>query len=634
MNKSSQNKKMEDNLKNEQTTASSRVEVLRNRRRKQNMHTRGPGGRFSRQLSKPKNTKNTLIRLLSYLKNSKFKIFISTLFVLSVSVISFTTPILIKTGVDQFIKIGDFNGLIKIIVFLVILYLLSALFSFLSSITMIYVSQGAIKNIRTQLFEKIQTLSLSFYDRHKDGDIMSRLTNDVETISNTLRESVVQFITSVITIIGTLFMMFYYNWILASLILVTIPLLMIITGKIGNSARKYFMKQQQHLGAVNGIIEESVSGSKIILAYGEQDQFIDDLVNENNNLKQSFIKAQLYAGSLRPILNFFNNFRYIIITIVGAILVVNGNTSIGVIIAFTLYSRQFGMPLNNLAQLYANIQSALAGSERIFEVLDDDSEIKNSKNPIHLKHTKGEVKFKNVDFSYVKDVPILKSISLQANPGERIAFVGPTGAGKTTIINLLSRFYDIDNGEIILDDINIKDIDKNDLRMRIGIVLQDVYLFSGTIRDNIKYGKINATDEEIINAAKLSNAHDFIKHLPDGYDTILSKDGSNLSHGQRQLLSIARTILADPEILILDEATSNVDTRTEIKIQEAMLNLMKNRTSFIIAHRLSTIRDADKIIVINDGSIIEEGTHKELLDKKGFYFDLHNSQFETKILFQ
>lgn len=461
---------------------------------------------------------------------------------------------------------------------------------------------------------------------------MSRLTNDIDNISNTLNSSSTQIISSIISITGTVIMMLYLSPILTFINMLIIPVMLFITGKIAKRSRKYFLNQQAALGKLNGMIEESISGQRVIKVFTREEKQIEEFNKSNEELKNIGIKALILSGFIPPLMNLLNNINFAFIAGVGGWLAVREIITIGVIASFINYSKQFTRPINELANQINMFQTAIAGAERVFEIMDESPEKEDEKDAIRLSNISGKVDFENVTFSYDKKTPVLKNINLHINPGETIALVGPTGAGKTTIINLLTRFYDIDEGLIKIDGTDIRKINRKSLRSSLGIVLQDAYLFSESVRENIRYGRLDASDEEVEEAAKLANAHKFIKRLPQGYDTVLSEEASNLSQGQRQLITIARAILANPSILILDEATSSVDTRTELHIQEAMLNLMKGRTSFVIAHRLSTIRDADQIVVINDGKIIEKGKHDELLKQRGFYYNLYMTQFKNQTI--
>ncbi len=587
-----------------------------------------PMGKGKGKKERAKNTKGTLGRLIQYLSAQKLKLFIVMFLVLAATGINLIGPYLIGVAIDDYIIPGNIAGLVKILVIMGVIYGVSALIMWLQMFMMVSVSQHAVRDIRNDLFKKMQTLSLSFFDQRTHGELMSRLTNDIENISNTLSQSVTQLMSSVLTIIGVAIMMFVLNWKLAIVSIVFIPLVILITKGIAKFTRKGFLAQQQNLGDLNGIIEETISGQRVVKVYGQEEAVVEKFSVTNEKLRISAIKARILAGIMGPFMNLMNNASYAVVASAGGYLAVQGMISIGLIASFLNYVKQFTRPIHQIAQLYNTIQAALAGAERVFEVMDEKPELTDSENALVLEDVKGEVVFENVDFAYKKDVPVLKNVSFTAKPGQTIALVGPTGAGKTTIINLLTRFYDINSGSIMIDGLDLRDMKKDSLRRKLGIVLQDTYLFTGTVMENIRYGRLDATDEEVKEAARLANAEQFIHRLPEGYDTLLNEEGSNLSLGQRQLLSIARAILADPAILILDEATSSVDTRTEMHIQEALLNLMKGRTSFVIAHRLSTIREADMILVINDGEIIERGNHHELLENKGFYYNLYTSQFK------
>lgn len=588
----------------------------------------GPGARGMMAKVRPKNTKATLRRMWQYLSRQRaglISVFILTALSSGLALIG---PYLIGLSIDEYIIPRNYSGLIWLCAALLGAYVFSAVMSWIQAYVMTGVSQRTVRELREDMFGKIQKLPLQFFDTKTHGELMSRTTNDIENVSNTLNQSVTQLISSVITVVGALIFMLKLNIWLTLLSLITIPLVMFITGKISGYTRNYFSGQQKYLGEINGFIEETISGQKVVKAFRQEEKAIQDFNVINAKLRSAGSKAQIFSGMIGPIMNVLNNISFALLAAVGGWMALNDMTTIGIIVSFLNYSKQFGRPINELANQFNMIQSGVAGAERVFEIMDTKTEYEEQSSRKELQHVKGEVILDNVSFRYKEDVPVLKHVSLTAKPGDTIALVGPTGAGKTTIINLLTRFYDIQEGTITIDGEAIRSLDKDHLRQQLGIVLQDAYLFSDTIRENIRYGRLDATDEEIESAAKLANADSFIRKLPQGYDTILSAEGSNLSQGQRQLITIARAILADPAILILDEATSSVDTRTEMHIQEAMNSLMKGRTSFVIAHRLSTIREADQILVINGGEIIERGTHQQLLDQKGFYHDIYNSQFK------
>lgn len=581
---------------------------------------------------KPKNLKATLLRLWDYLKYQKIKLILVIIMVIISSLLMLAGPYLIGVAIDYYIIPRDFPGLLKIVLLLIAAYVLSALANWLQMYLMVDVSQKTVFKIRKDVFDKLQSLPLKFFDSNTRGELMSRLTNDIDNISNTLNSSSTQIISSIISITGTVIMMLYLSPILTFINMLIIPVMLFITGKIAKRSRKYFLNQQAALGKLNGIIEESISGQRVIKVFTREEKQIEEFNKSNEELKNIGIKALILSGFIPPLMNLLNNINFAFIAGVGGWLAVREIITIGVIASFINYSKQFTRPINELANQINMFQTAIAGAERVFEIMDESPEKEDEKDAIRLSNISGKVDFENVTFSYDKKTPVLKNINLHINPGETIALVGPTGAGKTTIINLLTRFYDIDEGLIKIDGTDIRKINRKSLRSSLGIVLQDAYLFSESVRENIRYGRLDASDEEVEEAAKLANAHKFIKRLPQGYDTVLSEEASNLSQGQRQLITIARAILANPSILILDEATSSVDTRTELHIQEAMLNLMKGRTSFVIAHRLSTIRDADQIVVINDGKIIEKGKHDELLKQRGFYYNLYMTQFKNQTI--
>lgn len=615
------------------------------------MPGRGPGGRNRMMAApeKPKNIRETLARLWSYLKQQRTGLIIVFIMTIASSGLMLLGPLLIGRAIDNYIETHDVSGLLRMCIFLIGVYVAAALTTFFQSYVIAGVSQRTVWHIRTELFAKLQRLPLRFFDSKTHGELMSRTTNDVENISQVLNQSVTQFLNSIITLTGSLAVMLYLNVWLTLVTLVTIPLVVFITNQIAKTTRKHFSGQQKHLGELNGYIEETVTGQKVIKTFVHEQSSIEQFEIINDKLRKSGTKAQIFSGTIFPTLNVINNLNFALMAGVGGLLVLYNLATIGVVVSFLNYSRQFGRPINELANLFNMIQSAIAGAERVFQIMDESEEYETKEFEAEEKTRAlakpsqtvevseedaikyGKVVFDRVHFSYDGETPILKNISFEAEPGSMIALVGPTGAGKTTIVNLLTRFYEINEGRITIDGKDLKDYDKNALRSQLGIVLQDAYLFSDTIRENIRYGRLDATDEEVERAAKLANADTFIRKLPQGYDTVLTAEGNNLSEGQRQLLTIARAILAEPKILILDEATSSIDTRTEMHIQEAFANLMKNRTSFVIAHRLSTIREADMILVINNGEIIERGTHDELLEAKGFYYDLYTSQFKRAV---
>jgi len=576
---------------------------------------------------KLKDTRGTLLRLWGYLRQERGPLALASLLVVGSTGLQLLGPYLIGVAIDDYIVPGDMAGLARITALLFTTYLVASLLMWLQAYILAGAAQRTIRHIRGDLFRKVQILPLRFFDQRTHGDLMSRLTNDVENISQVLTESTTQIVAGVLSAIGVVIIMFVLNPMLA-LVSVTAMLGMtfIINRVISRQTRPGFREQQAALGALNGIIEETIGGQRVVKAYHREQTVIAEFDAANDTYRQHATRTQTLAGFVGPLMNFVGNSSLAIVGAFGGWLVLQGTLSVGMIATFISYTRQLGRPINEIASLYNQILQALAGAERVFEVIDEEPE-RDAENAEALDRIAGHVEFIDVTFSYEPGTPILKNVSLEAKPGEMIALVGPTGAGKTTIVNLLTNFYDIDSGEIRIDGRDIRTIRKTDLRRQLGMVLQDTYLFSGTIADNIRYGRLDATDEEVREAARMAEADAFIMQLPEGYDTPLQERGGNLSQGQRQLLAIARAILSDPAILILDEATSSVDTRTERHIQQAMLRLMEGRTSFVIAHRLSTIREADQILVIVGGEIIERGTHEELIAARGFYQKLHDGQF-------
>jgi ATP-binding cassette subfamily B protein len=581
-----------------------------------------------RRIEQAKNPKNALNRLLSYLKPFRLQLVVVVVLVIISTLFSLSGPYLIGLAIDQFMVTGDIQGLLQISLLMLGSYLGYAFTSMGSGWIMVAIAQRVLKNLRKELFEHIQTLSLSFFDSRPSGDLMSRLTNDIDVINQALTQNITRLISSLLTAGGVLIIMFILNFWLALGSLLVFPIMVGITAFVAKRTRSGFRSLQMNKGKLNADMEETLSGGRVVIAFDQQKAAIQSFDKINYTVRDVGITAMTYALLIMPLIGILSNLNIAVVAGLGGWLTLNGLASVGLIASFISYSRRFAQPLRQIADLYNSIQSALAGSERIFEIIDTESELQDVPDAVPLEHINGEVIFDHVNFNYVSDVPILKDISFHAKPGQIIALVGPTGAGKTTIVNVLTRFYDIQSGSIKIDGLDISQVQKDTLRKHLGIVLQDVFLFSGTIMDNIKYGRLDATDDECISAAKLANADDFITRLPQGYKTPVSERGSNLSQGQRQLVSIARAIVANPSILILDEATSSVDTRTEIRIQEALRRVMEGRTNFVIAHRLSTIRNADQVLVIDDGRIIERGTHKELLKQKKFYYNLYMSQFK------
>lgn len=580
------------------------------------------------QVRRAKDAKGTLKRIWAYLSKQKKALTLVILLIIITSILGILGSYLIGVTIDNYIINKNLDGTLKMLGIMAIVYILNSLLTWLQTYIMVIISQKTIKNIRADLFSKFQTLSLRFFDNHPHGELMSHVTNDIDNLNNALTQGVIQFLTSVLTIIGVTIAMLFLNWIMAIVAFIIIPVILLITRKLSRFTKDAFIRRQETLGELNGFIEETIGGQEIIALFGQEEEVFDNFKVSNDNLKEASLKAEIYSGIMNPLMNFVNNLDFALVVAVGGFLTLKNLATIGIIATFVNYARQFSRPLNQLATLYNTIQAAIAGGERVFKIMDEVPDIVDSNDAKDIESLKGEVAFNDVSFGYNEEKMVLKNINLNAKPGESIALVGPTGSGKTTVINLLTRFYDINSGEIKIDGLDIKNYTINSLRENIGVVLQDSFLFSGTIKDNIKYGRLEATDEEVIEAAKLANAHSFIDYLPDKYDTVVAAQGENLSQGQRQLISIARAILSNPNILVLDEATSNIDTRTELQIQEGLNNLMKGRTSFVIAHRLKTIEEASKIIVIKSGEIIERGNHKSLIESKGFYYELYTSQFK------
>lgn len=587
----------------------------------------GPPTSLFQDAPKAKNARGTLTRLWVYLERRR-KVLISTVaLVVVTALIDLLGPYLMGLAIDAYISRGDLPGLGRLLGLMLISYILAAGGTWLQTYLMVGVAQHAVRDIRTDLFARLQALPLRYFDQHAHGDIMSRLTNDVENISNTLATNASQLIANVLGVIGVVIIMFIVNVPLAIVSLAVMPLTFFITRAIAKRTRAGFRETQQTLGQLNGIIEETITGEHVVQAFGREAATTAQFSVVNRRLQKVALRTRILTSFMGPLMNMVNNLGLAVVACTGGWLAVQALATVGEIASFINYANRLGRPLNQIAQLFTTIQAALAGAERVFELMDELPE-SDTITAQPLSHINGRVSLKNVSFSYEAGTPVLKNVSLEAAPGETIALVGPTGAGKTTIANLLTRFYDIDSGAICIDDLNVVNLKKDDLRRKLGLVLQDNFLFAATVMENIRYGRLEATDEEVIAAAKLANADGFIHRLPHGYQTLLTERGNNLSQGQRQLLAIARAILADPDILILDEATSNVDTRTEKHLQEALLRLLQGRTSFVIAHRLSTIRDADQVLVINHSEIIERGNHEALLQQKGFYHHLYMSQFK------
>lgn len=589
-------------------------------------------------VQKPKNLWKTVRRLVGYLGHSRNALLGLLGVMLTVTMLDLAGPALQGAAIDTIAYdealgriVVDFPRLFFLLGCMAAIFACSSLLIYFQGRLAARLSQNTVHTLRTDLFAKITRLPISYTDTHKHGDLMSRMTNDVENVSNTVAQSIASLFSSVLTIIGAFVMMLRYSWVMTLIAFTTIPLTIFVSSSLSKFMRKYFVEQQKLLGALNGQVEEMVTGYKTVIAYGREGESIARFRETSRQLRHVSIRARIWGGVMGPCMNIIGNLNYLLIATFGGIFICNPvpwvNITIGNIQSILQYSKKFSRPINEIANQYAQILTAIAGAERIFEIIDTPDEIDEGRESLDIPAIRGNIDFNHVKFSYVEGEPVLTDFDLRVEAGQKIAIVGATGSGKTTVVNLLTRFYEIDDGSILLDGVDIRDIPKADLRRSIGIVLQDTVLFSDTIRANIKYGRLEATDDEMKAAADTANADIFIERIPTGYDTQLAESGSNLSQGQRQLLAIARAVLADPKILILDEATSSVDTRTEMQIQQAMVALMANRTSLIIAHRLSTIRDADKIIVLKGGVICEAGSHDELLAQGGEYAKLYQNQF-------
>jgi ATP-binding cassette subfamily B multidrug efflux pump len=593
----------------------------------------GGGGGVQRRMSlyaaeKPRDAWGTLRRLGRFLRRHTVQLLGILVMVIASTACGLLWPLLVGRAVDVYILRGDLPGLARIIVLVLLVFVASALTTWLQSFWTVTVAQKTVREMRDVLFVKLQSLPVRFFDRQSTGELMSRFTNDVENVSTTLSDSVSQLFAGVLGLAGALVIMLVKNWMLALVSFATIPLTFFIARWVATHTLEGYRAQQDALGELNGIVEETITGTRVVKAYAAEERVIGEFGQANTRLQHAATRAMTYAMILPPMVNMTNNLGYAVVAGAGGWMAIQHAASIGTILAFMNYGQLFGRPLNQMANLLNMIQAALAGAERVFETIDEEPETMAPPDAPHVGRVHGELDFQDVTFGYEPDTPVLKDVSLHVSPGQTAALVGPTGAGKTTLVNVLSRFYDIDSGTIRIDDVDIRRLHKDDLRRQLGIVLQDSFLFSGAVMDNIRYGRLDATDEEVIAAAQLANADTFIRHLPDGYQTQLVERGANLSQGQRQLLTVARALLANPAILVLDEATSSVDTRTEKHIQEALRRLMKGRTNLVIAHRLSTIRDADIILVINNGQIIERGNHGDLMARRGFYHNLYMSQFK------
>ena len=596
------------------------------------------GGRHGMSTEKAKDFKGTMKKIMGYLTQYKIGLLLVVIFAIGSTIFNIAGPkILGKATTELFhgliSKVSggsgiDFDKIAKILIGLMCLYVCSALFSFIQGYIMTGVSQKLTYRMRKEISEKIDRLPMGYFDKMTHGEILSRITNDVDTLSQSLNQSATQVITSVATIIGVLVMMLSISPLMTVIAILILPLSMGLIGMIVKRSQRYFKEQQEYLGYVNGQVEEVYGGHNIVKAFNKEDDVIDEFDRDNDRLYRSAWKSQFLSGMMMPIMQFVGNLGYVAVVILGGYLAIKKTIEVGDIQSFIQYVRNFTQPIQQVAQVANMLQSTAAASERVFEFLGEPEEEAAPENPVVLKNPEGAVEFEHVHFGYNPEHTIIHDFSVKVEPGQKIAIVGPTGAGKTTMVKLLMRFYDVSGGSIKVDGHDIREFDRGELRRMFGMVLQDTWLFKGSIEDNIRYGKLDATHEDVVKAADAAYAHRFIQTLPGGYGMELNEEASNVSQGQKQLLTIARAILADPKILILDEATSSVDTRTEVRIQKAMDNLMKGRTSFIIAHRLSTIRDADLILVMKEGDIVEMGRHEELLAKNGFYADLYNSQFE------
>ena len=603
---------------------------------------RGPmgHGRGMHGGERAKDFKGSMAKLFRYMERYKFRFILMFVFAVAGTIFNIWGPkILGKATTELFsglvAKVNgtggiNFEKIAMILLGVMILYLASSCFSFIQGFVMTGISNDVTYNLRKDISKKLNRLTLNYFESRTNGEILSRVTNDVDTLQMSLNQSMTQLITSVTTIIGVLFMMLSINVWMTLAALLILPVSMVIINFVMKHSQKYFRDQQNYLGKVNGQIEENYGGHNVVKVFNKEQDVVAEFEKDNKKLYESAWKSQFFSGMMMPVMQFVGNLGYVMVAFLGGIFTIKGSIEVGDIQSFFQYIRNFTQPIQQIAQVVNLLQSSAAASERVFEFLEEPEEEQTAENPVSVKNLTGDVQFEHVSFGYNPEKIIIHDFSAEVTDGQKIAIVGPTGAGKTTMVKLLMRFYDVNSGEIMVDGHNIRDFNRSELREMFGMVLQDTWLFSGTIMENIRYGRLDATDEEVIAAAKAAHIHNFIMQQPGGYQMVLDEETSNISQGQKQLLTIARAILADNKILILDEATSSVDTRTEMRIQKAMNNLMKGRTSFVIAHRLSTIKDADLILVMKDGDIIEQGDHKELLEKGGFYAELYNSQFEQK----
>ncbi|MFI3206896.1 MAG: ABC transporter transmembrane domain-containing protein [Clostridia bacterium] len=590
----------------------------------------GPPGRMPTEKVKLKNSKGTVLRLWRYLSSQTVPLIIAFVFVLMNSVFTILASYMVRPIINGLTDTPDTYNIVNDLVLMGVVYLIAVLSSYIQTRLMLEIAQKALAKLRKDLFEKLEQLPLNFFDSNNNGDLMSRFTNDVDSISQMLSSTCVQLISGVVTLISTVSIMVYTNWFLSIITICIAPLLTLLTKYISKKSMRYYKEQQKAIGALNGYIEESVTGQKVVKVFNHEEEAVKEFSELNKTYREKSFKAQFLSGTMGPIMGSLGQFSYTITAFIGGLLCVFSGFDIGGYAIFVNYSKSFSRPISDIFMQINTVFAALAGAERVFEVMDYEPEPEDEKDCVDVAEIKGNVTFNDVHFEYVKDIPILKGISITANPSQKIAFVGSTGAGKTTITNLLNRFYDIKSGEILIDDVPLNKYKKSFLRKNIAMVLQDTHLFTGTVMENIRYGRLDASDEDVINAAKTANADDFIRKLENGYQTLLTGDGSNLSQGQRQLLNIARAAISLAPILVLDEATSSVDTRTELHIEQALDRLMSSRTTFVIAHRLSTVRNSDMIIVLEMGKIIEQGSHEELLAMKGKYHSLYtgSSQLE------
>ncbi len=601
----------------------------------------GPMGKGPNKVEKAKDVKGTIKKLFkNYLSKYKVLLIIIVIFAIGSTVFSIVGPKIlgdatteIFEGMQSSLTGGtgiDFEAIAQIAITLVVLYIISSLFSFIQGIGITKIAQKVTFTIRNDIAQKINKLPMKYFDKKTNGEVLSIITNDVDTLSTNLNQSVIQIVTSLFTIVGILIMMFSISWQMTLISLIILPIAGLIMKNVVGKSQKYFDKQQEFLGHVNGTVEETYGGLNIVKAFNGEEKAIQKFKKDNDELYKTGWKSQFLSGLMFPLMNFIGNIGYVAVAIAGGYFAASGVITVGNIQSFIQYNRQFTQPITQIAQMSAMLQSMIAAAERVFEFLEQEEEVEVLESKVNTKSLNGNVEFKNVKFGYDPERTIINNFNAKIKEGQKIAIVGPTGAGKTTIVKLLMRFYDVNSGSILVDGQDIKELNRGDLRKLFGMVLQDTWLFSGSIKDNIKYSNEEVSEEKIIEAAKAAHVHHYIKTLPHGYDSEINEESSNISAGQKQLLTIARVILADPKVLILDEATSSIDTRTEIQIQSAMDNLMKGRTSFIIAHRLSTIKNADMILVMNKGDIVEQGSHEELLEKQGFYSELYNSQFEVE----